>query len=104
MQCVRFNFLFFILIISNAFAFAEYCNSKMGPWFSLVCCSSLFLLKVSGVDFHTIILEEKFYYELYVYSIIFIHCWSFVPLHVCMTPGLFIVMFLADVGETLCEW
>lgn len=42
--------------------------------------------------------------KLYVYSIIFICYWSFVPLHVCMTPGLFIVMFMAVVHQILYEW
>lgn len=103
MQYVRFNFIFFILIISNAFAFAEYCISKMSDWLSLIYCCSLFLFKVSLSYYH---FRRKIllWIKLYVYSIIFIHIWSFVPLHVCMTPGLFIAMFLADVCEILCEW
>lgn len=62
MQCVRFNFIFFILIISIALDFAQYCISKTirvldfheftAPDFSLSRCHCL-----------TTILEEKFYYE-----------------------------------------
>lgn len=98
MQCVRFNFIVFILIITNAFAFAEYCISKMSPWLSLVYCSWLFLFKVLFFYCHfrrKILLLIK----QYIYSIIFICYWSFVPLYVCMAPGLFIIVFFG-----WCPW